>query len=146
MAKKSPWSKGLDKVSKLKAKRLSLGSEVVQDSTFLRLYAEERGGLSLNVRMKTVTYNWKPIVITLCKVAITAEQINIEDNKCVLLDVQINEALQLINRKISKKEIRPYCDLYVSTSNKKTVLISNTIDTLFSLDLAENAERWSPPN
>lgn len=43
MARNSPWGSGLDQTAKLKAKRIALGEEVVDDSNFIRLYAEERG-------------------------------------------------------------------------------------------------------
>jgi hypothetical protein len=119
-----------------------LGTEVVQDSTFLRLYAEERGGLSINVRIKTVAYDWKPILIDLCKVTINAEQISVDENECLLSHSQLETVSLIISNKISNKEIQPYCDIFVSTTNNKAVLVSNKINIVSCLDFAENAKRW----
>jgi hypothetical protein len=61
MALNSSWGKGLDDATKLKVKRISLGKELIDDSQFLRIYAEERGQLVASVRAKTVKYDWEPI-------------------------------------------------------------------------------------
>jgi hypothetical protein len=49
MARHSSWRNGLDETAKLRAKRIALGEEVVDDCNFLRLFAEERGRISLTL-------------------------------------------------------------------------------------------------
>ena len=143
MALKSAWREGLDDASKLKAKRIALGYEAVSDSNFLHLYAQERGELSVNVCARTVSYDWEPVVLTLCKITIKAEQVNISKNCCLLADDQMTAVSKLISEKITAKEMRPCCELFVRTGRGKSVIISESVDGVFCLDDAENAKRWS---
>ena len=143
MALTSSWRQGLDEASKLKAKRIALGKEAVDGSCFLRLYAEERGELSVNVCVKTVSYDWQPVVFVIYKTNIKAEQVDINKKHFTLMDDQIAITSKLIKERIAAKEIRPYGDFYVITNNGKTALISNCINGVFSLDDAESARRWA---
>jgi hypothetical protein len=143
MALKSSWAKGVDEAAKLRAKRIALGEEEVNDCNFIRLYAEERGKLSINVQIRTVLYNWDPIVLNLYKTNIVADQVNPKGNYCTLTECQMNDVSIAINRKLTDKKIRPYCELFVSTgSRKRTALVSNKLDGLSSLENAEQARRW----
>jgi hypothetical protein len=143
MALNSSWGKGLDDAAKLKAKRISLGKELIDDSQFLRMYAEERGQLVASVRAKTVSYDWEPFISTIHKTSIFAEQIDTENKRCILTNEQVNRVTEILNKKIAAYEIRPYCELFVSTNNDKRVLISNCIENTFPLDESEAARRWS---
>jgi hypothetical protein len=142
MAHKSSWARGVDEAAKLQAKRIALGHEEVNDANFLRLYAEERGELSVNVRARTFLYNWKPIVLTLCKANVVADQINPKENYCTLTEYQMKDVSIAIKNKLTDKEIRPYCELFVSTGSGKTTLVSNKFDGIYSLENAGQARRW----
>lgn len=145
MALNSSWGKGLDQAAKLKAKRIALGEEAVNDTTFLRLYAEERGGeLLVTVRAKTVAYDWSPIVaLAICKIRIKSKQFNVETNCCSLLSEQMDEVTKSLNDKILAREIRPYCELTVNTGGGKTAFISNNLEGLSDMENAETARRWA---
>ena len=142
MAHKSSWGKGLDEKAKLKAKRIALGEEIISDSHFLRLYAEERGELPISVRARTTLWDWKLTTCLIYKTSIRGEQIDTESNTCRLKDDQMTEVLRIINEKIANKEMRPYCELYVSTGKGKIALISNTITGVSHIDEAGNGRRW----
>ena len=142
MALKSSWAKGIDEAAKLRAKRLVLGDEEVHDSNFLRLYAKERGELSVSVHVRTVLYDWKPIVIKLFKTSIKAEQINPKEHVCTLTDSQIKQTIIIIEQKVAEKKMRPYCELFISAGNGKTALVSNKIDKVSNLEIADQARRW----
>ncbi len=142
MALRSSWSKGLDRAAKLKAKKIAMGAEEVADSNFLRLYAEERGCVSVSVRARTYSYEWKPVVVTLCKVCLEADQINPIDDSCTLSQPHLMSVSQALMERVENKEIRPYCELFVSTTNDKSVKLANKIEGVSSLDEAEYARRW----
>ena len=142
MALKSPWGVELNEAAKLKAKRIALGDDAVDDCNFIRLYAEERGELLVNIQAKTIAYDWKLIGLRICKTAIKAEQIDLIKKICTLTDEQVNLISELIFNKINSNEIRPYCDLFVKTGHGKTAPISNKIDGVFCLEEAEIARRW----
>lgn len=142
MALKSSWAQGIDETAKLKAKRIALGNEEINDANFLRLYAEERHGISVNVRVRTFLYNWEPIVLNLCKVNLEAEQINPKENHCTLTEFQMKTAATAINIMLTDKKIHPYCELSVRTGRGKTTLISNKIDGISSLENADQTRRW----
>ncbi len=142
MAIKSSWGRGLTDAAKLKAKRIALGKESVDDTNFLILYAEERGSLDISVRAKTYSYDWKPKMLSVCKVKIYAEQINTERKCCTLRDSQAYEVSQIIQEKINTKEIQPYGELFVSTARGKIALISNVINGFLGLECAESRQRW----
>ncbi len=151
MALKSQWGQGLDEAAKLRAKREALRGEDIDDSDILRLYAEERGELSVNVRARTVSHDWKPIILSIYKTSIKAKQIDTKNKCCALTDDQMVEVSKVINERIVAKEMRPYCELFVSTGKKRT-LISNTIsetsgleDAESGLEDAERARRWDSP-
>lgn len=142
MALNSPWGNGLDKAAKLKAQRIALGEEAVDDANFLLLYAEERGELSITVRARTVTYDWKPIVLSIYRINIKPEQIDVGKKCCTLSVEQMGEVSRLINEKILAKEMRPYCELFVSTNKGKAAMVSNSLDGISDLESAESARRW----
>ena len=142
MALQSSWGGGLTEAAKLKSKRIALGNDVVDDCDFLRLYAEERGELLVNIQARTIAYNWKFIGLRICKTAIKAEQIDTIKKNFTLTDVQINEISKLILDKINASEIRPYCDLFVKSGHGRTAFISNKIDGISCLEEAEIARRW----
>ena len=145
MALKSPWGQGLDEEAKLRAKRVALRGEDVDDSDILRLYAEERGELSVNVRARTVSHDWKPIVLSIYKTSIKAKQIDTKNKCCTLTDDQMVEVSKVINERIVAKEMRPYCEIFVSAGRGKSTLISNTISETSDLEDAESARRWDSP-
>ncbi len=145
MALRSSWAKSIDKAAKLRAKRIVLGEEEVNDSNFLRLYAEERGELSVNIRVRTVSYDWKPIILTLLKISIKAEQIDPKENHCTLTESQAKEISTIIEHKVATEEIRPYCELFVSTGKGKAALISNKISQFYDLEIAGQIGRWREP-
>ena len=142
MALNSPWEKGINEAAKLRAKRIALGEEIIDDCHFLRLYAEERGELVVSVRARTVSHDWKPLTCLIYKTSIKAEQVDTENRHCRLTDDQMNEVLKVIKDKIAGQEMRPYCELSVCTGRGKSALISNTIANIFRLDEAESARRW----
>lgn len=142
MALNSFWGKGLDQAAKLKAKRLALGEEVVPDINFLLLYAEDRGELSVTVQARTLSYDWKPVVRSICKTSIKPEQIDIERKCCTLSGEQMDVVSKSIIEKIENKEMRPYCELSVRTGRGKTALLSNQINVASDLENAEIAMRW----
>lgn len=142
MALNSSWGKGLDQAAKLKAKRLALGEEAVHDISFLLLYAEDRGELSVTVQARTVSYDWKPVVMSICKTSIKPEQIDIDGQCCTLSDEQMDAVSRSISEKIAGKEMRPYCELSVRTGSGKTASISNQLNVASDLESAEIAKRW----
>lgn len=142
MALNSSWGKGLDQAAKLKAKKLALGQESVDDINFLLLYAEDRGELSVTVQAKTVSYDWNPVVRAIYKTSIKPEQIDIDRKCCTLSDEQMDAISRSISEKIASKEIRPYCELLVRTSGGKTALISNQLNAASDLESADIARRW----
>lgn len=142
MTLNSPWGKGLDQAAKLEAKRLALGKEAIHDINFLLLYAEDRGELSVTVRARTVSYDWKPVVRSICKTSIKPEQIDIDRKCCTLSDEQMDAVSRSISEKIASKEMRPYCELSISTSGGKTALVSNQLNVASDLESAELAKRW----
>jgi hypothetical protein len=146
MALKSSWARGVNETAKLRAKRIALGYEKINDANFLQLYAEERNGLSVNVRVITISYNWKRIVLSLCKVTLIAEQINPKENYCTLNESQMINIQTAINNLVTDKKILPYCEFYVSTAKGKTTFISNKIDGISCLENAEQARRLDFPN
>ena len=102
----------------------------------------KREGLTVNVRARTVSFDWKPILLTICKTIITAEQVNTNKNCCTLTADQMGEVSKSISELIVTKEIRPYCEFFISTGSGKTTLISNKLDNISILENAENARRW----
>lgn len=142
MALNSSWGKGLDHAAKLKAKRLALGKEAVPDINFFLLYAENRGGLLVTVQARTVSYDWKPVVRSICKTIIKVEQIDIDGQCCKLSDEQMDILSKSIRDKIASKDMRPYCELSIRTGRGKTALISNRLDMVSDLESAEIARRW----
>lgn len=142
MARHSSWGSGLNEAAKLKAKRLALGEEMVDDSQFLRLYAEERGGLLLKLRIKTLTYEWNPTVQTVCTAKVLAEQIDMQSKRCTLTPSQENEVANFVSKKIANREIRPYCDFYLMSNRGRSVLVVNKFDGIVGLEDGEMARRW----
>lgn len=142
MAKKSSWSKGIDESTKLKAKRATLGCEVISDCNFLRLYAEERGKLLVNIRVRTFSYDWESILLTAIKTNIIADQIDLEKMICTLTEFQMKEVSMVLNDKVLEKKIRPYYELFISTGSGKTASISNEISEIHSLESADQYRRW----
>ena len=142
MALSSSWGKGLDQAAKLKAKRLALGKEAVHDTNFLRFYAEDRGELSVTVRARTVSNDWKPVVRSIYKTSIKPEQIDIDRKCCTLSDEQVDAVSRLISEKIASKQMLPYCELSVSTARGKIALVSNQLNVASDLESAELAKRW----
>lgn len=142
MALKSPWSKGLDRAAKLRAKRIALGEDAINDINFFLLYAEDRGELSVTLQLKTFFYNWNPVVLSIYKTNIKPEQIDVLNKCCTLSGEQMDEASRLIIRKISAKEIRPYGELYLKTGSGKVAVISNKSDFISDFENAKSASRW----
>lgn len=142
MAIKSPWSKGLDRAAKLRAKRIALGEDAINDINFFLLYAEDRGELSVTLQLKTFLYSWNPVVLSIYKTNIKPEQIDILNKCCTLSEEQINEASRIIIGKIAAKEMRPYGKFYLKTGSGKFAVISNKSDFISDLENAEGASRW----
>jgi hypothetical protein len=142
MALKSSWGMGIDATTKLKAKRLSLGSQKVDDSTFLRLIAETRNGLLVYVRARTYSYEWVPTIFNINKLTVTADQMDTKTNRCTLSNGQAAAVSSALNELITTKKIQPYCDFWISTSKGKNMLISNIIEGVSALEAAESARRW----
>jgi hypothetical protein len=142
MALNSAWGEGLDQAAKLRAKRIALGEEAVDDVNFLQLYARERGQLSVTVQARTVSHEWKPIVLRICKVNLWPEQIDIDKKRCTLSEEQMKDVSMSIANKIATNEMRPYCEISVRTSRGKAALISNRLDSVSDIECAENARRW----
>ncbi|MBP9798357.1 hypothetical protein KBC70_04400 [Candidatus Woesebacteria bacterium] len=143
MALNSSWAKGINEAAKLKAKRIALGTDEVNDSNFLRLYAEERGELSVKVRARTFSHNWDSIVLTLFKTNIVADQIDTEENHCTLTDFQMEEVSISMENRVRNMEMRPYFELFVVTGRGKSAVVSNEIDDIYSFEKAEQARRWN---
>lgn len=142
MALNSSWGKGLDKAAKLKAKRLALGEEAVRDINFIFLYAEDRSELSVTIKVRTISYDWKPLIKSISKIKIKPEQIDIDRNSCTLSNEQMDAVSKSISEKLANKEIRPYCELSLRTGRGKTALISNKLNIASDLGNAELAMRW----
>jgi len=142
MARKSSWTDGLNEASKLKAKQIALGKEVVHDSNFLRLYAEERGGISLKLIARAFTHDWKVISVSICKFEIAAEQIDPSLKTCLLTQSQEEEAAACIAIKIKAQVVRPYCD-FSAHSGHRSVPIASQIAGTLSLEDGETARRLS---
>ena len=142
MALNSSWGKGLDQAAKLRAKRIALGKEAVDDINFLLLYAKDRDELSVTVQARTVSYDWKPIVLSIYKTNVKPEQIDIVRKCCTLSGEQMDKVSMSISEKIAVKEIRPYCELSVRTGGGKAALISNNLDMVSDLENAKYAKRW----
>lgn len=142
MALKSSWSKGIDSSAKLRAKRLSLGKQRVDDSEFLRLYAETRDELLVTARVRTYSYEWVPIMLNILKLSIAAKQVDTERNLCTLNRDQTHDLSRALSEKINNKQIRPYCEFSISTSKGKNILISTVIEGISPLEVAESARRW----
>ena len=143
MARNSSWGIGMDDKTKLKAKRIALGEEVVDDSNFLRLYAEERGILRLSLYVRAFTKDWQLTNITFCKVEVAPEQIDPNSRTCELTSKQEQEATRCFLRQVNEQAILPYCDFYVRTTRGKKALIANKIPGSFSLEEGETARRLS---
>jgi len=143
MGLNSSWANGITGAAKLKAKRISLGNEVVPDSHVLRLYAEEREGLSLTVRARTFTYDWVAKIVNLQKITVTPEQIDPEADHCTLSELQEAQVKEQIHLKVSEQIIRPYGELFVATGKGKQTAVSNKFEGFESVTLAEQAMRWS---
>lgn len=149
MALNSSWGKGIDETAKLKAKRTVLGKETIDDSYFLHLYAKERGKLTVRVCARTFLYDWKPVKCVIYKTCIEAMQIDAKNKVCTLSNEQIVEVSKIFNQKIEKKEVRPFCELLITTSNGKNLLVSNRIigtscidEAADYIDEALSIKRW----
>ncbi len=143
MAIKSSWSKKLNPINKLRAKKLSLGDENIGDVNFLYLKASEREEIVVTVKIKTVLYeNWKPIVISLCKLAITADQLDTTNNYCSLTRKQMQEVEMLVNQKLTEKIIYPFGELIVSNKKSYTVPVSNKLSIISAIEEADSVRRW----
>jgi hypothetical protein len=143
MARHSSWRNGLDETAKLRAKRIALGEEVVDDCNFLRLFAEERGHISLTLVARAFTKIWQLTTLILSKVEIEAEQIDPDLKKCKLTYDQEQEAIKCILNEINAQAILPYCDFYVQTGKGRRAQISNVISGSSSLEEGETARRLS---
>lgn len=143
MARHSSWRNGLDETAKLRAKRIALGEEIVDDCNFLRLFAEERGRISLTLVVRAFTKSWQLTTLILCKVEIEAEQIDPDLKKCQLTYEQEQEAIKCVLKQINEKTILPYCDFYVQTGKGRRAQISNVISGTSSLEEGETARRVS---
>ncbi|WP_240224700.1 hypothetical protein [Rheinheimera hassiensis] len=142
MAINSNFNCRFDEVSKLRAKRLALGYDAVPDINFLYLHAQSRTETPITIQIRTFSYNWKPVTCSIYKTTIKPDQINIERNYCTLADDQMNTLSCSILEKVNNKEIRPYCELWVSTGGGKRVKVSNKLDVVSTLENAELEMRW----
>ncbi len=142
MASKSSWGAGLDDSAKLKAKRIALGEDVIKDSNFILLYALERGALQVHVRARTISFDWKPITVNICKIKLKPEQIDVESNSCTLSDDQQKVMTISIKQMIDDNQIRAYCDFMISTGSGKTASVTNKLDGISNLKEASNVMRW----
>ena len=132
----------LNQITKLKAKRIALGKEEINDIEFLKLLAIDRNELSVTVRATTVSLTWEPIVLSICKINLRPDQMDIEKKFCTLLQEQMDIVKSTIADKIEASEMRPHAELFVRTARGKMALISNQVDLISNLENGENARRW----
>lgn len=142
MGVNSTWGNGITETVKLKAKKNALGKKSVHDANFLNLYAKNRGILAINVRIRTYSNCWDPLIVTLCKIEIKPEQIDLENNSCTLTGAQEEEVIKMVKRRLADCEIQPYGELFIGTTNNKKISIVNEISVVSSLDAAERVRRW----
>lgn len=143
MALNSSWKNGVTESAKLKAKRIALGRDTIDDSYFISLYSKEREKLEVTVRAKTVTNNWDPKTVPLCKITIEADQIDILKKSCKLSEVQKDEVSKSFFEKVNSKEIKAYANFYISTSRGKMIAVQNMIQGVGSLEDADSIKRWA---
>lgn len=142
MARRSSWGKDLTDATKLLAKRRALGPDLVPDSHFLKLYAAERAGLQVNLRLRSVDKNWDAIHLTLAKITLTPDQIDIEENSCVLSEDQFRSASEKLNTLVQEATIRPFLYVHVTTTNDRSVTVTNRFRGFKDIEEAELMRRW----
>ena len=140
MALKSSWANGITEATKLKAKKVSVGG--VHDASFIHASATDRGELQVNVRVRTFSKDWKPSVLTLAKIAIGADAVDIQSNVCSLTNDQIAMISAVVICKISTEEMQPYGDFFVSSGKDKRVPVKFSLPGFSSLAVGEQVRRW----
>lgn len=137
----STWNKGFDEKSKLRAKRLILGEEIVNDSQILSLRSKE--GLPFKVRIRSPEWDtWEIKALNLCKINIFSNQFNTEENSCYLDSEQRIEVEKLIQELIISKSIYPFAEVFIANSHNRQIKVTNVFKDIGSLEEAAVYYRW----
>ncbi|HHQ4593695.1 TPA: hypothetical protein ACSP2D_002976 [Aeromonas veronii] len=142
MSLNSTWAKSINEVTRKRAKLIALSHEDDSPGESLMSLIKIKGELTVTVQARTFSSTWSAKIVSLCKVKISASQIDLDAETCTLTDEQFDMVSTVLMNKIAERNMVNFCEIYICCKKGNVMAVSNSIKGIFSITDAESIMRW----